>query len=130
VFFSFGARKPDETLHTQELMGSMGLTIRGLWPGFNEYLGAGILAGTSHHYHLRTTAATKPLVSEDFPGPLYTADIRNRPRPYRCAGCRAVHQVGPGAPWPRIAALQAAGCPQCGGTAFRPMPLQQRPAGR
>jgi len=130
VFFSFGARKPDETLHTQELIGSMGLTIRGLWPGFNKYLGAGILAGTSHLYHLRTTAATKPLVSDDFSGPLYTADIRSRPRPYRCASCRAVHQVGPGATWPRIAALQAAGCPQCGGTVFRPMPLQERLAGR
>jgi N4-bis(aminopropyl)spermidine synthase len=127
VFFSFGARRPEETLRTQELIGAMGLTVRGLWPSFNEYLGAGILAGTSHLYHLRTTTATKPAVDGDFPGPLYTAETRATvTRPYRCAGCRAVHEVGPGGRWPRIAALQAVGCPDCGGTVFRPMPLQPR----
>ena len=127
VFFSFGARRPDETLRTQELIGSMGLTVRGLWPGFNEYLGAGILAGTSHLYHLRSTAAAKPLIDGEFSGPMYTAEARSSAtRPYRCAGCRALHQVGPGGRWPGIAALQAAGCPQCGGATFRPLPLRQR----
>jgi N4-bis(aminopropyl)spermidine synthase len=129
VFFSFGARRPDETLRAQELIGSMGLAIRGLWPGFNEYVGAGVLGGRSHLYHLRSTAASRPLVGGDFTGPLYTAQTRAAAvRPYRCAGCRAVHQVGPGGQWPRIAALQAAGCPGCGGTRFRPMPLRPRPA--
>jgi len=124
VFFSFGARRPDETLRTQELIAAMGLAVRGLWPGFNEYLGAGVLAGTSHLYHLRSTAGSRPLIAGEFTGPLYTAQARAaRTRPYRCARCRSVHQVGPGGQWPRIAALQAAGCPQCGGTTFRPMPL-------
>ena len=130
VFFSFGSRRPDETLRAQEMIGSMGLAIRGLWPGFNEYLGAGILGGRSHLYHLRSTAATRPLVEGDFTGPLYTAQTRAiAARPYRCAGCRSVHQVGPGGRWPRIAALQEAGCPECGGTRFRPMSLQPRPTG-
>lgn len=125
VFFSFGARRPDETLRTQELIAAMGLAVRGLWPGFNEYLGAGILAGTSHLYHLRSTEASRPLITGEFTGPLYTAQARAAPaRPYRCAGCRSVHQVGPGGQWPRIAVLQAAGCPHCGGTTFRPMPLR------
>jgi predicted methyltransferase len=125
VFFSFGARRPDETLRTQELIGAMGLAVRGLWPGFNQYLGAGILAGTSHLYHLRSTAASGPLITGEFAGPLYTAQTRAASaRPYRCASCRSVHQVGPGGRWPRIAALQAAGCPDCGGTTFRPMPLR------
>jgi N4-bis(aminopropyl)spermidine synthase len=128
VFFSFGARRPDEALRTQEVIGAMGLTVRGLWPGFNEYLGAGILAGTSHLYHLRSTAAAKPLIDGEFSGPLYTAQARAAAtRPYRCAGCRAVHEVGPGARWPGIAALQAAGCPECGGATFRPMPLRPGP---
>ncbi len=127
VFFSFGARRPEETLRTQDLIGAMGLAVRGLWPSFNEYLGAGVLAGTSHLYHLRTTAAAKPRVDGEYLGPLYTAEARaSATRPYRCAGCRAVHEVGPGGRWPRIAALQAAGCPDCGGTVFRPMPLQPR----
>ena len=127
VFFSFGARRPDETVRTQSLMTAMGLAIRSLAPGFNTYVGAGILAGTSHLYHLRSTAASQPAVEGTYPGPLYTADQRAAARrPYRCADCRAVHQVGPGSQWPRIAVLQAAGCPDCGGTTFRPMALQKR----
>ncbi len=56
VFFSFGARRPAETLRTQQLIAGLGLTVRALLPGFNDYLGAGILSGTSNLYHLRTTA--------------------------------------------------------------------------
>jgi len=127
VFFSFGARRPDETLRAQELISAMGLTVRGLWPGFNEYLGAGVLAGVSHLYHLRSTAAARPVIDGDFSGPLYTAQTRAAAtRPYRCVRCRTVHQVGPGGRWPRIAALQAARCPECAGEVFRPMPLQAR----
>ena len=127
VFFSFGARRPDETLRTQELISGMGLTVRAMTPNFNTYVGAGILAGTSHLYHLRTVASPAPQITGGYAGPLYTADSRAAvTRPYRCAGCGAVHAVGPGAQWPRIAGLQAAGCPDCGGTVFRPMALQQR----
>jgi predicted methyltransferase len=131
VFFSFGARRPDETVRAQGLIGSMGLAIRALWPGFNEYLGAGVLAGTSHLYHLRAVAGARPLIGGEFTGPLYTAAGRTAAsRPYRCAGCREVQQVGPAGRWPLIAALREAGCPRCGGTVFRPMPLQPRPAAR
>ncbi|MDX6391717.1 MAG: N4-bis(aminopropyl)spermidine synthase [Streptosporangiaceae bacterium] len=127
VFFSFGARRPEETLRTQALIAAMGLTVRALLPGFNEYLGAGILAGTSNLFHLRSTAVTRPAVTGDYPGPLYTADMRTAAtRPYRCAGCAAVHAVGPGATWPRISELKASGCPECAGTVFRPMALVQR----
>jgi N4-bis(aminopropyl)spermidine synthase len=128
VFFSFGARRPDETLAVQRIMVEMGLVLRSATPGFNTYLGAGVLAGTSNLYHLRTAAGACPLIEDDYDGPLYTADSRAAAtRPYRCAQCKAVQQVGPGARWPQIAALQAAGCPECGGRIFRPMPLTQRP---
>jgi hypothetical protein len=129
VFFSFGARRPDETLAIQQAIAAMGLMVRSLSAGFNEYLGAGVLAGTSNLYHLRTTENAAPLIGGAYDGPLYTADNRATvTRPYRCAQCRAVHEVGPGARWPQIAVLQAAGCPVCGGTTFRPMPLVQRRA--
>jgi len=124
VFFSFGARRPDETLRTQRLMADMGLAVRSLVPGFNAYTGAGVLAGTSNLYHLRTTAGSQPTITGSYQGPLYSADMRAAAtRPYRCAGCGALHQVGPGAPWAMIAGLKAAGCPECGGTVLRPMPL-------
>ena len=129
VFFSFGARRPDEMLAVQRVMAEMGLVLRSATPGFNSYLGAGVLAGTSNLYHLRTAAGASPLIVGEYDGPLYTADNRAAAtRPYRCAQCKAVHQVGPGSRWPQIAALQAAGCPECGGRTFRPMPLTPRPA--
>ena len=129
VFFSFGARRPAETLRSQEIIAGLGLAIRGLWPGFNSYTGAGILAGRSNLYHLRSTAGARPLVTGAHHGPLYTADQRQAAaRPYRCAGCKAVHQVGPGTQWPRIGDLQAAGCPRCGGTVFRPQARSAAPS--
>ncbi|HXP18134.1 MAG TPA: bis-aminopropyl spermidine synthase family protein [Streptosporangiaceae bacterium] len=133
VFFSFGARRPAETLRTQQLIAALGLVVRSLTPNFNSYLGAGILAGTSHLYHLRSTDATAPLTGGEYAGPLYTADSRTEQiRPYRCAGCGTVYQVGRAGPaeprpqWTQISELQAAGCPACGGTTFRPMPRRQR----
>ena len=127
VFFSFGARRPDETLAVQRAIAGMGLVQRALWPGFNTYVGAGILAGTSNLYHLRTAQGARPLIEDGYDGPLYTADNRaGVVRPYRCATCKTVQEVGQGSRWPQIAALQAAGCPECGGTTFRPMPLAAR----
>jgi N4-bis(aminopropyl)spermidine synthase len=127
VFFSFGARRPDQTAAVQLAIAQMGLAVRSLMPNFNEYLGAGVLGGTSHLYHLRSTAAAAPLIAGEYDGSLYTADGRAATlRPYRCAGCAAVHEVGPAGRWPRIADLQAAGCPDCGGVTFRPMPLTAR----
>src|SRR5262252_1115534 len=114
-----------ETVQVQRLMADMGLAIRSLTPGFNSYTGAGILAGTSHLYHLRSTADSRPVVTGRYDGPLYSAQTRAAAtRPYRCASCGAVHQVGPGARWSQIAELKAAGCPACGGTVLRPQPLR------
>jgi N4-bis(aminopropyl)spermidine synthase len=127
VFFSFGARRPDETVEVQRSIAAMGLAVRSLTAGFNEYLGAGVLGGTSNLYHLRSTADARPLIEGAYDGPLYTADTRAASvRPYRCASCKTVLEVGPGTRWPQIAALQAAGCPDCGGTTFRPMALVRR----
>ncbi len=132
VFFSFGARRPAETLATQRLIAGLGLAVRSLTPNFNSYVGAGILAGASHLYHLRSVEEAAPgpaggqLAAAEYTGPLYTAEIRgDRSRPYRCAGCGTVHQVGV-APWSTIAELKAAGCPSCGGEVFRPMARSER----
>ncbi|HUC58312.1 MAG TPA: bis-aminopropyl spermidine synthase family protein [Streptosporangiaceae bacterium] len=130
VFFSFGARRPAETLATQRLIADLGLATRSLTPNFNTYEGAGILAGSSHLYHLRSTERTAPLIEGSYEGPLYTADTRgDQTRPYRCAECGAVHVVGAGAgagPWTTIGQLKEAGCPACGGVVFRPMPRRPR----
>jgi predicted methyltransferase len=124
VFFSFGARRPGETVAAQRLLADMGLAVRSLTPGFNTYTGAGILAGSSNLYHLRATTDSEPRITGSYSGPLYSAQSRAAAtRPYRCVACGAVHQVGPGAQWTMIADLKAAGCPECGGAVLRPMPL-------
>jgi DNA-directed RNA polymerase subunit RPC12/RpoP len=128
VFFSFGPRRPAEIVATQRLLADMGLAVRSLTPGFNSYVGAGILAGTSHLYHLRTTQDSRPSVTGRFDGPLYTAQTRAAvTRPYQCAACGALHEVGPGARWASVGELKAAGCPACGGTVLRPRPLGAGP---
>jgi DNA-directed RNA polymerase subunit RPC12/RpoP len=118
---------------TQRLIADLGLVVRSVTPGFNSYLGAGILAGTSHLYHLRTSTETAPLVDGEYSGPLYTADARaGQNRPYRCASCGSVYLVGRAGPgeqapvWEQIKDLQTAGCPSCGGHTFRPMPRRAR----
>ena len=133
VFFSFGARRPADTLATQRLIADLGLAVRSLTPGFNSYVGAGILAGTSNLYHLRTSDQAAPVTEGTYLGPLYTADSRaEQSRPYRCASCGSeflVGRAGAGgrAPeWEQIKDLQEAGCPSCGGHTFRPMPRRAR----
>jgi predicted methyltransferase len=122
VFFAFGARNPDELVKTQAAIAGMGLVVRSLVRNFNEYVGAGILGGTSHLYHLTTTAATAPAVDAPYAGPLYTGDTPRPPRRYVCAACGEPQPVGPTARFTTVHELSSAGCPRCGGTSFRPGP--------
>jgi predicted methyltransferase len=52
VFLSFGSRRPGVQLQVQRTIVQLGLEIRSLTRDFNDYLGAGVLGGTSHLYHL------------------------------------------------------------------------------
>jgi predicted methyltransferase len=74
VFFSFGSRRPGAGLHLQQAIASAGLSIVSLRRDFNEYVGAGVLAGTSSLYHLSASSASSPLLDVRYDGPLYTAD--------------------------------------------------------
>lgn len=74
VFLSFGSRRPEAAYLVQQAAVRMGLVIRQLVRDFNEYVGAGVLGGTSHLYHLVATARVQPLVVGAYEGPLYTAD--------------------------------------------------------
>jgi predicted methyltransferase len=74
VFFSFGSKRPGAAFEVQRAIAEMGFALRRLVPDFNDYLGAGALAGTSHLYHLVATSAVRPLVTGRFDGPIYTAE--------------------------------------------------------
>jgi N4-bis(aminopropyl)spermidine synthase len=74
VFFSFGSRRPGAAFAVQQRILGMGFAIVRLLRDFNDYVGAGALAGTSSLYHLTATPALRPLVEGVYDGPLYTAD--------------------------------------------------------
>jgi N4-bis(aminopropyl)spermidine synthase len=76
VFFSFGSRRPDAPFRVQQAINEMGFVIRRLVQDFNEYVGAGVLGGTSHLYHLRATRELRPSVTGWFDQPLYTAEVQ------------------------------------------------------
>jgi predicted methyltransferase len=74
VFFSFGSRRPGAAFRVQQAISEMGFAIVRLLRDFNEYAGAGVLAGTSSLYHLSAGASLRPLVTGAYEGPLYTSD--------------------------------------------------------
>jgi N4-bis(aminopropyl)spermidine synthase len=76
VFLSFGSRRPGAQSELQRTIVRMGLEIRSLTRDFNDYVGAGVLGGTSHLYHLATTGGAQALVRGRFEGALYTAARR------------------------------------------------------
>lgn len=121
AFLAFGAKPPLESLRVQVAIAAMGFVIRDIQRNFNDYVQASILGGTSHLYHLTTTGRTRPLVTGEHRGDLYTGDKRPARR-YRCASCGGVQQVGRGAPWTTVDLLKSDGCPECGATRFLPLP--------
>jgi predicted methyltransferase len=114
VFLSLGVRRPAETVRLQEVLVRLGLAVRAMTPGFNEYVGAGVLGGTSALWQL-VVAGPEPVP----PGSVYTGAGRARRR-YACTACGAVQTIGEGRRWRTVGELKEAGCPRCGGRTFRP----------
>jgi predicted methyltransferase/L-amino acid N-acyltransferase YncA len=88
VAFSFGPKGPDDALEVQRVLTELGLAVQATYRGFNEYLGSGLLGGTSHLHWLVTTAATATAVPGRYPGPLYTAELRGTRSRVRLAETR------------------------------------------
>ena len=120
LFLSFGHRTPADQVELQRLLAEMGLAVTEMLPGFNDYRGAGILAGVSQMIYALTTEQTRPRTTGVYAGPLYTGELRPTLRRYRCMGCGAKWTVGqaPDAVAPTIEQLKAAGCPRCGSPLF------------
>ena len=126
IFLSFGPRKPEETLELQRAIADMGFVVRSLIRNFNDYVGAGSIGATSHLYHLATTPDVRPLVDGRYDAPIYTGELRDPGRSYRCKGCGLSKKVGPGRRWSTVQALKQDGCPRCRGTSFAPLPRTRR----
>jgi predicted methyltransferase/DNA-directed RNA polymerase subunit RPC12/RpoP len=122
ILLSLGPKSPHDTLAIERALNEMGLFTRALIRNFNTYVGAGILGGVSHLYHLGG-AVLAPHIVGRFEGEfLYTAKS-GRVRLYRCANCGNQIPVGAGETYTMIAELKRAGCPHCGEYRFRPQSL-------
>ena len=71
--FPTGRDGPDAGVQLQRAIAEIGFVIQRLSRDFNEYVGAGVLGGTSHLYHLAATEELAPVVAGTFAAPLYTA---------------------------------------------------------
>jgi N4-bis(aminopropyl)spermidine synthase len=114
VFLSLGVRRPAETVALQHVLARLGLAVRSMVPGFNDYVGAGVLGGTSAFWQLVGAGPVDIGATT-----VYTGAGRNRRR-YVCAHCGTAQTVGEGRRWRNVAELKEAGCPRCGGHTFRP----------
>lgn len=81
AFCCLGPKPPDEAARLQRAIAGMGFAIHRLVRNFNDYLGAGVLGGTSHLYHLVTGDRVTPAIPDAYAGPLYTAELRGPSRP-------------------------------------------------
>jgi predicted methyltransferase/DNA-directed RNA polymerase subunit RPC12/RpoP len=120
LFLSFGHRAPTEQVALQGLLAGMGLGVTEVIPGFNEYRGAGVLAGVSQMIVASSAEGAHPLLTGAATGPLYTGEVRPTVRRYRCMGCGTKLLVGQvaDAGAATIEQLKAAGCPRCGSQLF------------
>lgn len=128
IFFSFGAKGPNDMLDVQREIIDLGLVTHSMIRNFNEYEGSGILGGTGFFQHLLTTNTTGLSAADAYEGPLYTREKLQRRREYRCMNCDERFEVGFEAPWSSVTALQEAGCPKCGERRFRPGALVRKGA--
>jgi predicted methyltransferase len=67
IFLSFGSRRPGVQAELQRAIVEAGLEICSLTRDFNDYVGAGVLGGTSHLYRLAMSTG-----GHSSPGALYT----------------------------------------------------------
>jgi predicted methyltransferase len=113
-FFSFGHLDPTAMLAVQSTISRIGWVVVEWLPAFNQYEGSSVLAGVSLMAHLVASDSIAPTLTGAYEGALYTGDLRPMIRTYRCVGCCAEWEVGPGKHWPTVQDLKSEHCPLCG----------------
>ena len=113
VYVAFADKPPLEMLEVHRAITGMGLFVRELIPGFNEYEGAEMFGNVSSMMRLSATEEVTPAVTGVFEGAIYTGEMRPTVRVYRCR-CGARVNVGVGRKFVTIEELKALGCPSCG----------------
>ncbi|GIP17419.1 methyltransferase [Paenibacillus montaniterrae] len=118
IFLSFAHKSPEFMLAMQREFVRMGLTVSANFPQFNAYEGAEMIANRSQMFILRTTDQTKPEYSGTFNDALYTGEVRQTLRTYRCKRCLREVYVGISGQFATIEQLKNEGCTGCGHDIF------------
>jgi len=112
IFLAFAHQNPKKMLVIQKALSAMGLAIVEQVPRFNIYEGAEMFANTTSLAYLETTEKTKPLVTGAFSNKLYTGEITQTIRTYRCR-CGEQVKVGATETFRTVEKLKTRGCPKC-----------------
>ncbi|MFF2885490.1 bis-aminopropyl spermidine synthase family protein [Paenibacillus sp. NPDC057967] len=118
IFLSFAHKSPAFMLAMQREFVRMGLTVSASFPHFNEYEAAEMIANRSQMFILRTTDQTEPEHSGAFTDALYTGEVRQTLRTYRCKQCSRHIFVGIKGEIATIEQLKNEGCPSCANDTF------------
>lgn len=113
IFLSFAHKSPAFMLAMQREFVQMGLTLTANYPRFNVYEGAEMIANRSQMIILRTTDQTTPEYTGTFTDALYTGEVKNSLRIYRCKQCANTICVGIHGDIATIEQLKNKGCVQC-----------------
>lgn len=118
IFLSFAHKSPDYMFTMQREFLRMGVTTSATMPRFNEYEGAEIIANRSQMIILKTTERTIPECSGTFEDALYTGEVRQTMRTYKCKQCGNKITVGCQCDIATIEQLKHRGCHSCGNDTF------------
>ncbi|MEF3306372.1 bis-aminopropyl spermidine synthase family protein [Paenibacillus sp. GYB003] len=118
VFLSFAHKSPAFMLAMQRDFVRMGLTVSANFPQFNAYEGAEMIANRSQMFILRTTDQTRPEYPGNFTDALYTGEVKQTLRTYRCKRCSGDVEVGITGTVATIEQLKNEGCDRCGHDTF------------
>lgn len=118
IYFSYAHKSPDFQLTMQKYFLSMGLTITEIIDRFNTYEGASIIGNIGQMIVLKTTNMTEALIQDSYKGVLYTGELKETVRSYRCKQCGEIIKVGRSERLNNIEVLKSKGCYKCNGQVF------------
>lgn len=118
IYFSYAHKSPDFQLTMQEYFFRMGLIVSEVIARFNTYEGASIIGNTGQMIVLKTTNTTKALIKSHYKGVLYTGELKETVRFYRCKQCDEIIKVGRSQELNNIETLKFKGCYKCNSQVF------------
>ncbi len=118
IYFSYAHKSPDFQLTMQKCFLSMGLIVSEVRARFNNYEGASIIGNTGQMIVLKTTNITKALIKTPYKGALYTGELKETVRSYRCKQCGEIIKVGRSEEFNNIETLKSKGCYKCKSQVF------------